>query len=197
MDLLGVRLEPILNPQLALLPALNIPRWFYLFNLWLYKIKSNILRYQRYPLGNGQTIQFDQTTKASMVWGDRRVDHQLFCPQEMNTLPPLVLPSILHASYWESKDVSAFILRQFVRPEQSAFFSRSILSSTINESQPEFQIPSTSWNKRRTRFKVLFHIWSMKIRSTIMSNFSKKRSPISLQTIAPTMWSSLRALTRS
>jgi hypothetical protein len=80
LDTCGARLEPVLNPQLAILPSLNVPR------------------YQRYPLGDGRHIYFDNALETSMLWGSRRIDHELYCPPEMVSLPSAALPNILHAS---------------------------------------------------------------------------------------------------
>ncbi|KAI6241593.1 DDHD domain-containing protein [Aphelenchoides fujianensis] len=107
-----------------------------LFNLF-YSLDSCGARLEpRYPLGDGRHIFFDSALETSTLWGSRRIDHQLYCPAEMVSLPSAALPNILHASYWESKDVGAFILRQFVRP--------------LN-----VEMPPASWNRRRTRFKIV------------------------------------------
>lgn len=90
-----------------------------------------------------------------MVWGPCRVDHELYCPPEMNSLPTMALPSILHASYWESKDLSSFILRQFLRFDELSASSMFNCFNAPTEQPPfEFQVPLTVWNRRRTRFKV-------------------------------------------
>jgi hypothetical protein len=110
-----------------------------------------------------------------------QVDHELYCPPEMSSLPFLALPSILHASYWESKDVSAFILRQFLRVDE---IPCSILTLKNLADQPplQFQMPLTVWNRRRTRFKVatLFLSFSILIRS-----FPFPRWPTWQPTIGP------------
>jgi hypothetical protein len=136
LDSCGARLEPIINPQLALLPCLNVPR------------------YQRYPLGDGRHILFDNALEASMLWGNRRVDHQLYCPPEMVSLPSAALPNILHASYWESKDVGAFILRQFVRSDENHAFT-AFSTSAAASSPLDVEMPTPVWNRRRTRFKIV------------------------------------------
>jgi len=45
-------------------------------------------------------------------WGDKRVDYCVHCPVALHDLPISVLTHVLHASYWESVDVIAFILQQ-------------------------------------------------------------------------------------
>jgi hypothetical protein len=140
LDLCAARLEPVLNSSLALLTVPKVPR------------------YQRFHLlGDGHDIHFENTAllETPMIWGNRRVDHELYCPPEMSSLPAMALPSILHASYWESKDVSSFILRQFLRFDELPY---PILTLKNIADQPplQFQMPLTVWNRRRTRFKVCF-----------------------------------------
>ena len=48
-------------------------------------------------------------------WGGRRIDYALYCPEGLANFPAQVLPHLFHASYWESQDAIAFILRN-VRP---------------------------------------------------------------------------------
>lgn len=45
-------------------------------------------------------------------WGSKRLDYALYCPEGLSNFPTNALPHIFHASYWESSDVIAFILRQ-------------------------------------------------------------------------------------
>ncbi|TKR77091.1 hypothetical protein L596_018127 [Steinernema carpocapsae] len=105
LDPCAARIEPVLHSQLGYLPPADVPR------------------YQRFPLGDGRSIRFHpplSAEDAALLWGNRRIDHQLYCPQSMVSLPSLALPNILHASYWESCDVASFILRQFVRADDGA-----------------------------------------------------------------------------
>ena len=137
-DPCGARLEPVLNAQLSLLPIVNVPR------------------YQRFPLGDGRHFAFDQATalcESATLWGNKRVDHQVYCPQEMVALPSSALPNILHASYWESKDVGAFILRQFVRADDTHAAAAFSTSGAIN-CPMNLDVPPTQWTRKRTRFKV-------------------------------------------
>uniref|UniRef100_A0A452RAL2 PITPNM family member 3 n=1 Tax=Ursus americanus TaxID=9643 RepID=A0A452RAL2_URSAM len=45
-------------------------------------------------------------------WGTKRIDYALYCPDVLTAFPTVALPHLFHASYWESTDVVAFILRQ-------------------------------------------------------------------------------------
>lgn len=38
-----------------------------------------------------------------------------YCPDGLTSFPPSALPHLLHASFWESADVAAFILRHLMR----------------------------------------------------------------------------------
>lgn len=67
LDTCGARLEPVLNTQLAVLPSVNVPR------------------YQRFPLGDGRHILFDNELETSTLWGNHRIDHQLYCPPGKET----------------------------------------------------------------------------------------------------------------
>lgn len=148
LDLCAARLEPVLNPNLALLPAPKVPR------------------YQRFHLISGPGADPNDLTQnwdnalleTPMIWGNRRVDHELYSPPEMSSLPALALPSILHASYWESKDVGAFIIRQFLRFDEIPCPILT-LKNMIDQPPLQFQMPLTVWNRRRTRFKVCRNIF--------------------------------------
>lgn len=48
-------------------------------------------------------------------WGPKRIDYSLYCPDALTAFPTITLPHLFHASYWESSDVVAFILRQVRR----------------------------------------------------------------------------------
>uniref|UniRef100_G1PGM3 Membrane-associated phosphatidylinositol transfer protein 3 n=1 Tax=Myotis lucifugus TaxID=59463 RepID=G1PGM3_MYOLU len=50
-------------------------------------------------------------------WGAKRIDYALYCPEVLTAFPTVALPHLFHASYWESTDVVAFILRQVLRHE--------------------------------------------------------------------------------
>jgi len=47
-------------------------------------------------------------------WGTKRIDYALYCPDVLTAFPSVALPHLFHASYCESTDVVAFILRQVV-----------------------------------------------------------------------------------
>ena len=59
------------------------------------------------PLGPAVTARW---------WGTKRIDYALYCPEVLTAFPTVALPHLFHASYWESTDVVAFILRQVLCP---------------------------------------------------------------------------------
>ncbi|KRZ18030.1 Membrane-associated phosphatidylinositol transfer protein 1 [Trichinella zimbabwensis] len=143
-DPCSVRIEPLLLAEFSVIPPVNIPR------------------YERFPLGDGQSVHildcvslfasekhsltpnleknplFNRrrsvasfssecsrsennlksadriSTLLSKWWGCKRLDYALFSPVDLIKLPLASLSDIFHASFWESKDVCAFILRQFI-----------------------------------------------------------------------------------
>lgn len=52
-------------------------------------------------------------------WGTKRIDYALYCPEVLTAFPTVALPHLFHASYWESTDVVAFILRQVPAPARA------------------------------------------------------------------------------
>ncbi|KAK0074786.1 hypothetical protein PV325_007810, partial [Microctonus aethiopoides] len=177
-DPVAARLEPIISAKFSLLTPVNVAR------------------YQKYPLGNGQSCNlveaiqtnpqiFDgglnatntqlqylrkmsdmsvQSTTScanenislhavsSLIqkwWGNKRIDYALYCPEGLANFPTNALPHLFHASYWESVDVIAFILRQIGR------FDLPMLGGE-QEEVPCFcpGQPREKWNKKRTSVKL-------------------------------------------
>lgn len=61
---------------------------------------------------------------SSIWWGSKRLDYALYCPDILTAFPTVALPQLFHASYWESTDVVAFLLRVVIHKPKS--FSLSI-----------------------------------------------------------------------
>nr|XP_021525364.1 membrane-associated phosphatidylinositol transfer protein 1 isoform X2 [Aotus nancymaae] len=81
-------------------------------------------------------------------WGTKRIDYSLYCPEALTAFPTVTLPHLFHASYWESADVVAFILRQVIekeRPQVAECEEPSIYS-------PAF--PREKWQRKRTQVKI-------------------------------------------
>uniref|UniRef100_A0A665WCK1 Phosphatidylinositol transfer protein membrane associated 2 n=1 Tax=Echeneis naucrates TaxID=173247 RepID=A0A665WCK1_ECHNA len=131
------RLEPLLERKFHLLPPFNVPR------------------YQRFPLGDGNSALLGEPsaswcTKACISvptmkciaarwWGTKRLDFALYCPDALTAFPTVALPHLFHASYWESTDVVSFLLRQVDGKEVSEFTPSK---------------PREKWLRKRTHVKI-------------------------------------------
>ncbi|XP_069713314.1 membrane-associated phosphatidylinositol transfer protein 1 isoform X1 [Phaenicophaeus curvirostris] len=81
-------------------------------------------------------------------WGPKRIDYSLYCPDALTAFPTITLPHLFHASYWESSDVVAFILRQVMEKEgpQPAESEESSIYSPV--------FPREKWQRKRTQVKI-------------------------------------------
>ncbi|XP_036050625.1 membrane-associated phosphatidylinositol transfer protein 3 isoform X3 [Onychomys torridus] len=83
-------------------------------------------------------------------WGTKRIDYALYCPDVLTAFPTVALPHLFHASYWESTDVVAFILRQVMRYE-----SASVKESTgLDPTALSPTNPREKWLRKRTQVKL-------------------------------------------
>uniref|UniRef100_A0A8C9FBX9 Membrane-associated phosphatidylinositol transfer protein 3 n=1 Tax=Pavo cristatus TaxID=9049 RepID=A0A8C9FBX9_PAVCR len=83
-------------------------------------------------------------------WGTKRIDYALYCPDVLTAFPTVALPHLFHASYWESTDVVAFILRQVMRYENVNFKENDSLDpTTLSPSNPR-----EKWLRKRTHVKL-------------------------------------------
>nr|XP_039255397.1 membrane-associated phosphatidylinositol transfer protein 2-like isoform X1 [Styela clava]XP_039255473.1 membrane-associated phosphatidylinositol transfer protein 2-like isoform X1 [Styela clava] len=97
-------------------------------------------------------IQEDEVCSrvASRWFGDQRLDYALFCPDSLSTFPSVSLPHVFYASFWESTDLAAFIIRQVVHQENvSVCLDCETKLVTFTPS-----IPKEKWAKRRTHVKI-------------------------------------------
>uniref|UniRef100_A0A8C1U5Z0 Membrane-associated phosphatidylinositol transfer protein 3 n=1 Tax=Cyprinus carpio TaxID=7962 RepID=A0A8C1U5Z0_CYPCA len=148
------RLEPLLHSQFHKLPPFPVPR------------------YQRYPLGDGRSNLIGEAYLKAKVggasychlgsfvsvyvivssnwWGSKRLDYALYCPDVLTAFPTVALPHLFHASYWESTDVVAFLLRQVMHCDYAK------AQEMENSDSAPFS-PSSSrekWLRRRTHVKL-------------------------------------------
>lgn len=127
-DPVASRIEPLLSARFSMLPPINIPR------------------YQKYPLGNGQPYHL----LTQKWWGNKRLDYALYCPDGLSNFPTNALPHLFHASYWESSDVIAFILRQLGRFELLQALGhddKDLVAFSPNQ-------PREKWIRKRTSVKL-------------------------------------------
>ncbi|XP_041851111.1 membrane-associated phosphatidylinositol transfer protein 3 isoform X2 [Melanotaenia boesemani] len=94
----------------------------------------------------GNTI----TNISSSWWGSKRLDYALYCPDVLTAFPTVALPHLFHASYWESTDVAAFVLRQLMRCDCVKTQEADHLDSApFSPSSPR-----EKWLRRRTHVKL-------------------------------------------
>ncbi|XP_043077594.1 PITP-less RdgB-like protein isoform X2 [Puntigrus tetrazona] len=87
---------------------------------------------------------------CSRWWGLKRLDYVLYCPDVLTTFPTIALPHLFHASYWESTDAVAFILRQVMRCDCLKTGEGDCLDAIpISPSSPR-----EKWLHRRTHVKL-------------------------------------------
>ncbi|XP_069475761.1 membrane-associated phosphatidylinositol transfer protein 2 isoform X9 [Ambystoma mexicanum] len=122
------RVEPLLEKKFHLLPPFNIPR------------------YQRFPLGDGNSALL----VAARWWGAKRIDYALYCPDALTAFPTIALPHLFHASYWESTDVVSFLLRQVMRHESSSILE--LVGKEVSVFSPSK--PREKWLRKRTHVKL-------------------------------------------
>uniref|UniRef100_A0A7N6FH57 Membrane-associated phosphatidylinositol transfer protein 3 n=1 Tax=Anabas testudineus TaxID=64144 RepID=A0A7N6FH57_ANATE len=153
------RLEPLLQPLFHKLPPFAVPR------------------YQRYPLGDGRSVLIGKTCDltleislpvrpdaraaltegggrdegvSSTWWGSKRLDYALYCPDVLTAFPTVALPHLFHASYWESTDVAAFVLRQLMRCD----CLKTQEADNLDSAPFSPSSPREKWLRRRTHVKL-------------------------------------------
>ncbi|XP_063820612.1 membrane-associated phosphatidylinositol transfer protein 2 isoform X13 [Pseudophryne corroboree] len=122
------RIEPLLEKKFHLLPPFNVPR------------------YQRFPLGDGNSALL----VAAKWWGTKRMDYALYCPDALTAFPTVALPHLFHASYWESTDVVSFLLRQVMRHETASVLE--LVGKEVSVFSPSK--PREKWLRKRTHVKL-------------------------------------------
>nr|XP_022338913.1 protein retinal degeneration B-like isoform X2 [Crassostrea virginica] len=102
--------------------------------------------------GLGESTVSFITNVTSRWWGNKRVDYVLYCPEVLHSFPVSALPHLFHASFWESSDVTSFILRQVLRYDvsllEASYDNLDLQSSLTGKASRE------KWLKRRTTIKV-------------------------------------------
>ncbi|XP_071093822.1 protein retinal degeneration B-like [Haliotis cracherodii] len=101
--------------------------------------------------GVGETAVTSITNVTSRWWGTKRIDFVLYCPEVLHSFPTNALPHLFHASFWESTDVVAFILRQVLRHDAVADTDRTARGAVSTFTLAH---PREKWLKRRTTIKV-------------------------------------------
>uniref|UniRef100_A0A8C7HE51 Membrane-associated phosphatidylinositol transfer protein 3 n=1 Tax=Oncorhynchus kisutch TaxID=8019 RepID=A0A8C7HE51_ONCKI len=95
-------------------------------------------------------LQINLLLLLILWWGSKRLDYALYCPDVLTSFPTVALPHLFHASYWESTDVAAFLLRQLIRCDSvKAQEADSKDSAAFSPSSPR-----EKWLRRRTPVKL-------------------------------------------
>lgn len=175
-DPVAARLEPLISARFSILPPINVPRYAK-FPLGSGQPCHLLELIQSHPQIFGENLtpatpMLRRLSEASMQstvsglvdniplmtanalqqkwWGNKRLDYALYCPEGLNNFPTHALPHLFHASYWESSDVIAFILRQVGHFDLSSF--GGIDEKDMASFKPGQ--PREKWIKKRTSVKI-------------------------------------------
>ncbi|XP_066502066.1 PITP-less RdgB-like protein [Hoplias malabaricus] len=174
------RLEPLLHPSLTQLPPFPVPRYqrYPLGDGRSTLISETVVKHQLDGSGApdagqtaccsggcraGRTMNDPRNSTSapgqedcsisqlcSRWWGCKRLDYVLYCPDVLTAFPTVALPPLFHASYWESTDAMAFILRQVLRCD-CLKAGEADCSDAIPISPSS---PREKWLRRRTHVKL-------------------------------------------
>ncbi|XP_049748622.1 membrane-associated phosphatidylinositol transfer protein 1 isoform X2 [Elephas maximus indicus] len=167
------RLEPLLAPKFQAIAPLTVPRYqkfplgdgsSLLLGLFLEELEMTVPStptsasgafWKGSELGTEPPAQPAAPSTTSEVvkilerwWGTKRIDYSLYCPEALTAFPTVTLPHLFHASYWESADVVAFILRQVIEKEQPQ------LAECEEPSIYSPAFPRERWQRKRTQVKI-------------------------------------------
>ncbi|XP_048507516.1 protein retinal degeneration B isoform X3 [Athalia rosae] len=177
-DPVAARLEPLISARFSLLPPVNVARYqkYPLGNGQPYHLLEAVqtnpqlfvdgLNVPSTPMSHMRRMSEIslQSTISGVVdnlplqaisaltqkwWGNKRIDYALYCPEGLANFPTNVLPHLFHASYWESFDVIAFILRQLGRFDLPILGGEEKDLTCFRPGQPR-----EKWNKKRTSVKL-------------------------------------------
>uniref|UniRef100_A0A3Q1CF16 Membrane-associated phosphatidylinositol transfer protein 3 n=1 Tax=Amphiprion ocellaris TaxID=80972 RepID=A0A3Q1CF16_AMPOC len=161
------RLEPLLQPLFHKLPPFAVPRYqrYPLGDGRSMLIGHPNVFLEGEQFHGGSASQHSSETKteggdeggrrasvtiSSSWWGSKRLDYALYCPDVLTAFPTVALPHLFHASYWESTDVAAFVLRQLMRCDCVKTQEADHLDSApFSPSSPR-----EKWLRRRTHVKL-------------------------------------------
>ncbi|ALC49367.1 vib [Drosophila busckii] len=174
-DPIASRLEPLLSARFSILSPVNVPRYakYPLGNGQPLHLLEVIQSHPQHFNDGHQLLAGRRLSDASMQstisglienvslstihslqnkwWGSKRLDYALYCPEGLSNFPAHALPHLFHASYWESPDVIAFILRQIGKFEGIPF-----VGSHDDKDAASFHPgqPREKWIKKRTSVKL-------------------------------------------
>ncbi|XP_008190810.2 protein retinal degeneration B isoform X2 [Tribolium castaneum] len=169
-DPVAARLEPLLSARFSILPPVNVARYakYPLGNGQPYHLLEILQTNPQMFSDSSQHRRLSEVSIQSTVsglidniplqainalqqkwWGGKRMDYALYCPEGLSNFPTNALPHLFHASYWESCDVIAFILRQVGGIEAAPLSGVEDRELCFKPGQPR-----EKWMKKRTSVKV-------------------------------------------
>jgi hypothetical protein len=169
-DPVAARLEPLLSARFSILPPVNVARYakYPLGNGQPYHLLEILQTNPQMFSDSSQHRRLSEVSIQSTVsglidnlplqainalqqkwWGGKRMDYALYCPEGLSNFPTNALPHLFHASYWESCDVIAFILRQVGGIEAAPLSGVEDRELCFKPGQPR-----EKWIKKRTSVKV-------------------------------------------
>ncbi|XP_050514264.1 protein retinal degeneration B isoform X3 [Diabrotica virgifera virgifera] len=169
-DPVAARLEPLLSARFSILPPVNISRYakYPLGNGQPYHLVEILQSNPQIFSDNMQPRRLSEVSIQSTVsglidniplqaisalqqkwWGGKRMDYALYCPEGLSNFPTNALPHLFHASYWESCDVIAFILRQIGGIEVTSLPGDNNMEQMFRPGQPR-----EKWIRKRTSVKL-------------------------------------------
>nr|XP_022903080.1 protein retinal degeneration B isoform X2 [Onthophagus taurus] len=169
IDPVASRIEPLLSARFSMLSPVNVPRYakYPLGDGQPYHLVE-VLQSNPQVFTDMQPRRLSEVSLQSTVsgindelplqavnalqqkwWGNKRMDYALYCPEGLSNFPTHALPHLLHASFWESSDVIAFILRQVGSSE-------GLPISGIEDRETSFRPgqPREKWIRKRTSVKL-------------------------------------------
>ncbi|KAF2905240.1 hypothetical protein ILUMI_00964 [Ignelater luminosus] len=171
-DPVAARLEPLLSARFSILPPINVARYakYPLGDGQPYHLLE-ILQSNPQMFNDSLSTQPRRLSEVSIQstvsgiidsiplqavnalqqkwWGSKRMDYALYCPEGLSNFPTNALPHLFHASYWESYDVIAFILRQVARQELAPMAGSEDREPCFKPGQPR-----EKWIRKRTSVKL-------------------------------------------
>ncbi|KJE96268.1 retinal degeneration B-PD [Capsaspora owczarzaki ATCC 30864] len=133
VDPTAFRIEPLLDARFKSVPHMTVPRFHaYPCGTGAPPSLSNSVREHKELFGSSKAAATSAGLATHLLashssghlnsavldalaqqwWGERRVDYEVYFPKGIESFPRSALMHILHSSYWESKDVAAFIVRE-------------------------------------------------------------------------------------
>ncbi|KAK6638198.1 hypothetical protein RUM44_008626 [Polyplax serrata] len=178
-DPVATRLEPLISARFSVIPPINVARYqkyplgdgqpYHLLELiqshpqWFSEGSNLSASHSASHIRRMSEISLQSTLSGFMDglplqnissitqkwWGTKRLDYALYCPEGLSSFPTNALPHLFHASYWESVDVIAFVLRQICRFDLPTFNNEEKEMSLFSPSQPR-----EKWIKKKTSVKL-------------------------------------------